>query len=66
MTGAVLGGNLSGAMLGDLLNNSDEQAVEFGGGEFGGAGAGGTWEPSSQSDDSVNVSNDDHNLSPFS
>jgi hypothetical protein len=66
LTGAVLGGNVAGAMLGDALNNSDEQAVEFGGGEFGGAGAGGTWEPSNQSDTSHNVSSDDHNLSPFS
>ena len=45
-----------------MLNNSDEKSTEFGGGEFGGAGAGGTWEETNHSD-STSVDND---LSPFS
>lgn len=52
LTGALLGGNALGAMLGDSLNNSDETVttnndnnpVEFGGGDFGGAGATGDFD----------------------
>jgi hypothetical protein len=45
LMGTALGGNVLGAMVGDMMNHSDETPnVEFGGGEFGGAGAGGTWE----------------------
>jgi hypothetical protein len=43
MMGTVFGGNITGALIGDMLNDSDNK-VEFGGGEFGGAGAGGSWE----------------------
>lgn len=62
LLGTVIGGNPAGAILGDMLNNSDEKSTEFGGGEFGGAGAGGTWEETNNSD-STSVDND---LSPFS
>ena len=44
--GSLLGGNILGAAIGDALNDTDE----FSGGEFGGAGAGGTWEPNENND----------------
>jgi hypothetical protein len=64
LLGTVIGGNPAGAIIGDMLNDSDEKShdVEFGGGEFGGAGAGASWEVSSDSD-STSVDSD---LSPFS
>ena len=73
--GAAVGGNVVGAMIGDMLNdNNNAQNIEsatnnspnteFGGGEFGGAGAGGTWEDNS----SANQQSDNSNASdnPFS
>jgi hypothetical protein len=42
--GAVMGGNIMGAMIGDALNTNDNTNIEFGGGSFGGGGAGGDWE----------------------
>jgi hypothetical protein len=46
MMGGLLGGNFAGAMIGDMLNNSDEHKHEsFGGGDFGGGGAGSDWTP---------------------
>lgn len=44
--GAALGGNVAGAMLGDMMNSGDTQKynVEFGGGQGGGAGSGGSFE----------------------
>jgi len=41
--GTLLGNNPLGAMLGDMLN-TDENKVEYGGGESGGAGSGGNWD----------------------
>jgi hypothetical protein len=46
LMGTALGGNVLGAAIGDALNDTDE----FSGGEFGGAGAGGTWEPNDNND----------------
>jgi hypothetical protein len=40
--GGLMGGNMAGAMLGDALNTQD-QPVDFGGGNFGGGGSGGSW-----------------------
>ncbi len=49
LMGTVLGGNPAGAMLGDMLNNSEEapSRVEGGGGEFGGGGASGNFDNNS-------------------
>ena len=44
--GTLLGGDILGAAIGDALNDTDE----FSGGEFGGAGAGGSWEPNDSND----------------
>lgn len=60
-TGAILGGNLLGGIVGDLLNGSDEkpQGFEdgFGGGDFSGGGSGGSWEePSNDNSSSENFS----------
>ena len=46
LMGTALGGDVLGAAIGDALNNTDE----FSGGEFGGAGAGGSWEPNDNND----------------
>ncbi len=65
LLGTLYGGNPLGAMLGDMINDSDDkrpapQWVEMGGGSFGGGGAGGTWEdtqpttPSNEMNSSVN------------
>ena len=43
LMGAAFGGNITGAIIGDMMNDSDG-SVEFGGGDFGGSGAGGTWD----------------------
>ena len=51
MLGAIVGGDLMGAIVGDLLNNddssssisSDSSSCDFGGGDFGGGGAGSEW-----------------------
>jgi hypothetical protein len=43
LMGAAFGGNITGAIIGDMMNNSDDP-VEFGGGDFGGSGAGDTWD----------------------
>lgn len=72
-TGAIIGGDWIGAMIGDSLNDSDTR-VEFGGGEFGGGGAGASWDPPTTETDttasnSVNdalvftVANDTENFS---
>ena len=53
LLGTALGGNMMGAMIGDMLNNNDEPKQEFqgfGGGDFGGGGAGGTWDNEAKSD----------------
>jgi hypothetical protein len=44
--GAMLGGNLAGAIIGDALNSDSESKQEsenFNGGEFGGGGSGSDW-----------------------
>jgi hypothetical protein len=51
LIGTMGGGNLMGAMIGDMLNNDDSLIstdTVFGNGEFGGGGAGGTWEETPQ------------------
>lgn len=70
MMGTILGGNMSGAMLGDMLNNSDNNNNElFGGGDSGGAGAGSDWTPdnitgeNNQQDNTNNFNNFDVSLS---
>jgi hypothetical protein len=53
LLGTALGGNMMGAMIGDMLNNNDEPKQEFqgfGGGDFGGGGAGGSWDNEVKSD----------------
>lgn len=54
-TGAILGGDWLGAMIGDSLNNSDEKIESFGGGDFGGGGAGVSWDV-----DTTNTQNENH------
>jgi len=58
MMGGVMGGNYGAAMLGDMLNNSDNQQnqnnIEFGGGQNGSAGSGGNYE--------VNGDNNNHDI----
>jgi hypothetical protein len=44
LMGGALGGNYMGGMIGDMLNDSENQRNDFGGGNFGGAGSGGTFE----------------------
>ena len=47
LLGTMYGGNMLGAMAGDLLRDDTptplEPSVQYGGGEFGGGGAGGSW-----------------------
>lgn len=53
LLGTVLGGNMMGAMLGDMLNSNDEAKQEFqgfGGGNTGGGGADGSWDNEVKSD----------------
>lgn len=57
-TGAILGGDWLGAMVGDSLNDSDEKIVSFGGGDFGGGGAGGSWDVDTTNNQSENHTND--------
>lgn len=56
-TGAIIGGDWLGAMIGDSLNDSDEKRVEFGGGESGGGGAGGSWDSNTTEADSTTSNN---------
>lgn len=46
--GSMMGGNILGAAIGDMLNDSDQPTNQefdgFGGGSFGGAGSGASWE----------------------
>ena len=46
--GTLMGGNMMGAMIGDMLNDTNDtntnNTIEFGGGESGGAGSGGSYE----------------------
>jgi hypothetical protein len=44
LMGGALGGNYMGGMIGDMLNDSENQRNDFGGGNFGGAGSGGTFD----------------------
>ena len=53
MLGTALGGNMMGAVVGDLLNDDTDK---YSGGEFGGAGTGGTWEPNNNDYTSENFS----------
>ena len=67
LMGAALGGNIAGAMLGDMMNSGDNSTqtqkdnVEFfGGGQGGGAGSGGSFEtnndtPTETTDNSNNI-----------
>jgi hypothetical protein len=71
LLGTALGGNMTGAMIGDMLNNNDEPKHEFkgfGGGDTGGGGAGGTWDDDIKSDNTqhINSLNTNSNLEPFS
>ncbi len=55
LIGGMMGGNLIGAAIGDMLNTGDQSTdqafdVGFGGGDFGGAGAGGSWEDDKNSE----------------
>jgi hypothetical protein len=55
LIGGMMGGNLIGAAIGDMLNTGDQATnqafdVGFGGGDFGGAGAGGSWEDDKNSE----------------
>lgn len=61
LTGAALGGNLFGAMIGDALNNSDEQTAEIIKKEFDGVEAKESIDLPSQISDS-----DEYNLGAFS
>lgn len=67
LMGTAMGGNMLGAMIGDSLNGTDEFSggelpnnVEFGGGDFGGAGAGGTWEPSNDNNSDNDITESDN------
>ncbi len=65
--GYVFGGDILGAMIGDALNNSDD-SFEFGGGEFGGAGAGDSLDNNIHNEDTTSTlvfkeSNDTENFS---
>jgi len=74
LIGSAFGGNITGAIIGDMLNDSDN-ITEFGGGEFGGSGAGGSWDVTPENNNSHNhsdvandslvftVSNDTQNFS---
>jgi hypothetical protein len=66
LLGTALGGNVMGAMIGDMLNDSDsnKQFNGFGGGSSGGAGASGTWD-NSENKEAENL-DIDNNLQPFS
>lgn len=66
LLGSALGGNIMGAMIGDMLNNNDEPQHEsqgFGGGNFGGAGSGGSWDDDVKPD---NIQHSESQLGAFS
>lgn len=58
LLGAAVGGNVAGALIGDMLNDSDSTSSNdnnfhsFGGGDFGGGGAGDSWDNNDSSYDS--------------
>lgn len=63
--GMMMGGNPVGAMVGDMLNNTDDQIQvdtqqDFGGGQMGGAGSTVTWtdEPNTQQDQPQDIQQD--------
>jgi hypothetical protein len=68
--GTALGGNMMGAMIGDMLNNNDEPKQEFGGfggGDSGGGGASGSWDNEIKSDTTqTQISNTESQLGAFS
>ena len=69
LLGSMLGGNITGVVIGDLLNNNDElkqEFREFGGGDFGGSGASGSWDNINSESSNLDVLNTDNNLEPFS
>lgn len=43
LLGTTLGGNMLGAVIGDMMNNNDDIKQEYGGGAFGGGGTDGSW-----------------------
>lgn len=59
LLGTALGGNMAGAMIGDMLNNNEpKQELEgFGGGEFGGGGASGGFDSEVKSDNAQHTDN---------
>jgi hypothetical protein len=58
--GTMMGGNIAGAIMGEMLNDNDQQNNIDSGGEFGGAGSGGTYEVDNNQQDSTQV--DDNNV----
>jgi hypothetical protein len=48
LMGTAFGGNMAGAMIGDMMNSNDQPQFEFGGGSSGGGGATGSWDDNTQ------------------
>lgn len=71
LLGTALGGNIMGAMIGDMMNNNNDEPRQdfggFGGGDFGGGGASGSWDNEIKSDTTqTENSNTESQLGAFS